>query len=376
MHDIVRQSACATVLTLFATLFAGFIATAAEEQPVAKKPKGGIEAAINSTNGFTDAELEFVKRERALDQSAIATVSAIFLELWNAPSDTVAKQGGALLQRAAKNDADMAAVSFAYGLLLVKHQQLPAAVNAFEKSNKLQPLLPAPLLGIAMVQIQLGKSEVALNSILKASQCSKMNDGSAKVMAALMTYFGERPTQKMKREKIADAETTILKRLAPPMKAAYLEGVKEERERVTGLPELRAAMLQNIEPLRQQMKAMEDDFKRGQNERLLQQQLIQDLSRQTLFRPGVVHQANNAAMMAGAASILQQRIVAANVRIAEIELSLSTLNQQHRELEATVKAEEKKADDQLSLPPSTRALSQMNDYLAQNRIVVRAAAAR
>lgn len=374
MRNSVHRIARATGAALLFMVVASPVAAQAEEQPAAKKPEGGIEAAIKANDGITDADLDFVKRERALDQSAIATVCDIFLELWNAPSDSVAKQGGALIQRAAKNDADMAAVNFAYGLLLVKHQQWAAAINAFEKSNKLQPSLPAPLLGIALIQTQLGKPEVALDSILKASQCSKMNDGAARLMAALITFFVERPTQKLKRDKIAEAEKAILKKLSPPLKAAYLDGVKAEKERLAALPELRTTMLQSVEPLRQQLKTMEDEFKKGQNEKLLLQQLIQDLSRQSVVRPGVFNQANNAGMMGGAIAVLQQRIAAASVRISEIELSLNTLNQQYRELESSVKAEEKKVDDQIALPPSARPLSQLSDYLAQNRIGLRAAA--
>lgn len=330
-----------------------------------------------------EAEKPTTAEKTAAQVSPAATfnaVTSLLQENWAARRENVLRVGSGILNKANQSRADMVLVNYAYGVLLLHHDHNEAAVTAFQKAAKASPDSDIAQVGIAVAQMRLGRTDAAMSALLKAAQAAQPTEQTIRVTAGILTYFTEVPAAKLKRGKIKEVELALFPRLSPEQQAIYRDSMAATRQYVASLPALREKMLEPVKALKDQMIVLETAYKQKQAERAQHLQAYQAMNQQiaqqqrlsanssaafdaqiaAAYNAGNNNQA--AALQAQKSAMLsrfafeigqiQTQLNLAGQAILQTETAMKQQDATYRELETKVKAEEKRVDDALAVPPS------------------------
>ena len=112
-------------------------------------------------------------------------VRELLQKTWKSPAAQAKRTGNAVVGRASRQKADMAAVQYAYGILLTHADDWDAAEAVFKRIVKASPQHADAQLALCACHLRTGKYEPALQTLEKAVQADPKSPAVAGFAGAL-----------------------------------------------------------------------------------------------------------------------------------------------------------------------------------------------
>ncbi|QDU59400.1 hypothetical protein Pan216_02280 [Planctomycetes bacterium Pan216] len=317
-------------------------------------------------------------RARASDRG----VRDLFEATWEAPPERLKQLGRASLSRAARDGADMALLNYTYGVVLMKHNDVDAALSTFRRASRAasEPFLKRQaLLNQAMAMFLVGQGAGALRTLEEIAKEGNPDLRTVDLIASVATFYQVNPSSSVRIGPLRQLEKDYFATLPAELQTRYRQRVKETQDYIGQIPALREKMLAEVTKLEEEMGKVAEQGRAAEVERVRQQQeidaatlqvrlerqqleamllsydrLIQkaiELGDTTLAKQLTRQKADAIARADLSLSIhrtKQQQAVAARAIIDE---NLGLLTRKHRALQQQTQSERRRIDDQLSRPP-------------------------